>query len=161
MKSLILGMDCGTMYDTEGEIWPAIQSRLSRRTLPRLTDSGCVEYGIQIPLNYTSRLPRSARLGGSLITGSKYGPEGSDIDWIMKGSGSISRGSISSNAIPKVTVIPSSGKLISDSNHGENQMFGSTLYVGDENDNSYDKTRRASIDKWNKHEPIPGIGLVA
>ena len=152
MKTLILGMDCGTMYDTEGEIWPAIQSRLSRRTLPRLTDSGCVEYGIQIPLNYTSRLPRSARLGGSLITGSKYGPEGSDIDWIMKVSGSISRGSVSSNAIPKVTVIPSSGKLISD----ENQKFGSTLYVRDGNDN--DKTRRASIDKWNKHEPIPGIG---
>ena len=155
MKSLILEMDCGSMYDTEGEILPAIQSRLSRRTLPRLTESGCVEYGVQIPTNYTARQPRSARLGGTSITGSKNGPEGNDIDWIMKGSGSISRGSTSLNLIPKVTVIPSSGKLHPASNGDRN--FGSTMNLRD-NDFDRDVSRPDSNDTWNRHRPIPGIG---
>ena len=157
MKILIIEMDCGPMYDIEGEVWPAIQSRLSRRILPRLTDNGYVEYGIQIPLSYTSRLPRSARLGGSTITGSKYGPEGSDIDWVMKGSGSISRGSVSSNTVPTVKVIPSSGRLATSSNNG--QQFGSTLNLRRSDHNS-DTSRPESLDSLNKHKPIPNIGYV-
>ena len=155
MKSLIIEMDCGSMYDTEGEILPAIQSRLTRRILPRLTDSGCVEYGVQIPSNYTSRQPRNARLGGSSITGSKYGPEGNDIDWIMKGSGNTSSGSTGLNLIPKVTVIPSSGKQHQATN--ENHKFGSTASVGG-NDYANDILLPSSNDNWNRHRPIPGIG---
>ena len=155
MKSLILEMDCGSMYDTEGEIFPAIHSRLIRRILPRLTDSGCVEYGVQIPTNYTSRLPRTASLGGSSITGSKYGPEGSDIDWIMKASGSISKGSTGVNLIPKVTVIPSSGKLHPPSN--EDHKFGRKMSVNS-NQHTGDLSRPSSNENWNRHRPIPGIG---
>ena len=150
-------MDCGSMYDIEEEIFPAIQSRISRRILPRLTENGLVEYGVQIPSNYTARLPRSARLGGSSITGSKYGPEGNDVDWIMKGSGSISRGSTSMNTVPKVTVIPSSGKPSLQSRTNDNQQFGSTLDV-QEDDYNGNQSRRSSQGSWNKHSPIPGIG---
>ena len=157
MKSLILQMDCGSMYDIEEETFPAIQSRISRRILPRLTENGLVEYGVQIPSNYTARLPRSARLGGSSITGSKYGPEGNDVDWIMKGSGSISRGSTGLNAIPKVTVIPSSGKQSLQSPINDNQQFGSSLDVQEDEYNG-NKSRRSSQDNWNRHAPIPGIG---
>ena len=157
MKSLILQMDCGSMYNIEEEIFPAIQSRISRRILPRLTENGLVEYGVQIPLNYTARLPRSARLGGSTITGSKYGPEGNDVDWIMKGSGSISRGSTGLNAIPKVTVIPSSGKQSLQSPINDNQQIGSSLDIQDDDFNG-NQSRRSSQDDWNRHAPIPGIG---
>ena len=150
-------MDCGSMYDIEEETFPAIQSRISRRILPRLTENGLVEYGVQIPSNYTARLPRSARLGGSSITGSKYGPEGNDVDWIMKGSGSISRGSTGLNAIPKVTVIPSSGKQSLQSPINDNQQFGSSLDVQEDEYNG-NKSRRSSQDNWNRHAPIPGIG---
>ena len=156
MKALILDMDCGSMYDIDEEIFPAIQSRISRRILPRLTENGLVEYGVQIPSNYTARLPRSAKLGGSSITGSKYGPEGNDIDWIMKGSGSISRGSGGTNGIPKVTVIPSSGKQSLQTPVNDNYQFGSTLDVKDEDNNN--RSRRSSQDDWNRHAPIPGIG---
>ena len=137
-------MDCGSMYDTSGEILPAIQSRLSRRILPRLTDNGCVEYGIQIPVNYRdSRFPRH---GGSSMSGSKFVPEGTDIDWIMKGSGSISRGSAGSNIIPKVTVNPGSGKSL---------QATSTLSLRTD---EYTNDIQASQDTWNRHSLIPGIG---
>ena len=157
MKSLILNMDCGVMYNIEEEIFPAIQSRISRRILPRLTENGLVEYGVQIPSNYTARLPRSAKLGGSSITGSKYGPEGNDIDWIMRGSGSISRGSGGVNGIPKVTVIPSSGKQSLQTPVNDNHQYGSTLDIRED---EYDgkRSRRSSQENWNRHAPIPGIG---
>ena len=155
MKSLIIEMDCGSMYDTEGEVLPAIQSRLARRTLPRLTENGCVEYGVQIPTNYTARLPRTAKLGGNSITGSKYGPEGNDIDWIMKGSGSISRGSTGLNSIPTVTVIPSSRKPLPSPNNVSQR--GNILNEYDD-DHADDVSRPSSQDNWNRHRPIPGIG---
>ena len=175
MQTLILKMDCGSMYDTNEDIWPALQSRLSRRILPRLTHNGIVEYGIQVPSNYTPRitLPRP---GGTKISGNKPGPEGIDIDWILKGSGSLSRGSTGSNVIPQVTITTGSGNSLLPTS--QRSQFGSTLSLRNEEYTDQDSYRSkpgtqhvrsmgkngeddvpgyAPRDSWNRHRPIPGI----
>ena len=176
LQTIILEMDCGSMYDTAGEVLPAVQSRLSRRILPRITEEGCVQYGVQIPQNYASRLPRSARVGANISSGSKFGPEGIDIDWILKGSGSLSRGSTGSNVIPQVTVTTGSGNSLLPTS--QRSQFGSTLSLRNEEYTDQDSYRSkpgtqhvrsigkngendvpgyAPRDSWNRHRPIPGI----
>ena len=44
-------MDKG-LYDDMDEICEAVHYRLSRKLLPRITEDGYVEYGLQIPHNY-------------------------------------------------------------------------------------------------------------
>ena len=63
----------------------AVQARLSRRQLPRITADGLVEYSLQIPrsaMRYTSS--GRGRGSGSPIRGGhkKYG---ADIEWILAG----------------------------------------------------------------------------
>ena len=63
----------------------AVQARLSRRQLPRITADGLVEYSLQIPrsaMRYTSS--DRGRGSGSPIRGGhkKYG---ADIEWILAG----------------------------------------------------------------------------
>ena len=154
MQTLILKMDCGSMYDTNEDIWPALQSRLSRRILPRLTHNGIVEYGIQIPSNYTPRI-KLPRPGGSSISGNKPGPEGIDIDWIMKGTGSLSRGSSGSYVIPKVTINPGSGKLLQSTN--TSPQIEKTMSLC-EDEYIDDISSSASQDPWNRNKRLPGIG---
>ena len=72
----------------------AVSYRISRKVLPKITDEGYVEYGLQIPFNYQTR----AMAGGSSRAGNRKKTTltsefGADIDWILKASGSISRGS--------------------------------------------------------------------
>ena len=61
----------------------AVQARLSRRQLPRITADGLVEYSLQIPrsaMRYTSGRGRGS---GSPIRGHKK--YGADIEWILAG----------------------------------------------------------------------------
>ncbi len=65
----------------------AVQARLSRRQLPRITQDGLVEYSLQVPRSailFTNKANSSAKRGlsQSPIHSKKYG---ADIDWILAG----------------------------------------------------------------------------
>ena len=55
----IQDMDKG-LYDDDEEIIEATHYRLSRKVLPRITDEGYIEYGLQIPHNYQTRAANNA-----------------------------------------------------------------------------------------------------
>ena len=61
----------------------AVQARLSRRQLPRITADGLVEYSLQIPRS-AMRFTNSSRgrSGSPIIRNKKYG---ADIEWILAG----------------------------------------------------------------------------
>lgn len=66
----------------------AVQARLSRRQLPRITQDGLVEYSLQIPTSAIRRASGSGSGGGrgrseSPVHARKYG---ADIDWILAGT---------------------------------------------------------------------------
>lgn len=79
------------IYDDVDEICEAVHYRLSRKVLPKITEEGYVEYGLQIPYNYQSRSVSSER--PSRKSSNDFGK---DVDWILKGAGSVSRGSAGS-----------------------------------------------------------------
>ncbi len=62
-------------YEKGSGVLDAVQTRLSRRQLPRVTEEGLVEYSLQIP---------SSAVRGSAAS---HQPEsyGADIDWILAG----------------------------------------------------------------------------
>ena len=65
----------------------AVQARLSRRQLPRITQDGLVEYSLQVPCSASISLQRSrgtSRRGRSEspVHAKKYG---ADIEWILAG----------------------------------------------------------------------------
>ena len=92
-------MDKG-LYDDDEEIIEATHYRLSRKVLPRITDEGYIEYGLQIPHNYQTRAANNAvdsrnsrNTNSNKKSSSDFGP---DVNWILRGSGSVSRGSAGS-----------------------------------------------------------------
>ena len=85
-------MDKG-LYDDVDEICQAVHYRLSRKVLPRITEDGYVEYGLQIPHNYQTRAASISVQIPSSKSKTEFGP---DVEWILRGSGSTSRGSAGS-----------------------------------------------------------------
>ena len=66
----------------------AVQARLSRRQLPRITQDGLVEYSLQVPRSavpnkngHSANGPRGR--SESPVHGRKYG---ADVDWILAGT---------------------------------------------------------------------------
>ena len=59
----------------------AVQARLSRRQLPRITQDGLVEYSLQIPVSALRRAESTGR-STTPVPPQKYG---ADIDWILSG----------------------------------------------------------------------------
>ena len=90
--SCIEDMDKG-LYDDVDEICQAVHYRLSRKVLPRITEDGYVEYGLQIPHNYQTRAASISVQIPSSKSKTEFGP---DVEWILRGSGSTSRGSAGS-----------------------------------------------------------------
>ena len=82
------------IYDDVEEICEAVHYRLSRKVLPKITDEGYIEYGLQIPYNFQTRstYQQNQKTFGDAIK-ADYGP---DVDWMLRGSGSLSRGSAGS-----------------------------------------------------------------
>ena len=60
----------------------AVQARLSRRQLPRITADGLVEYSLQIPRSALRYNTSSRGRSGSPLRNKKYG---ADIEWILAG----------------------------------------------------------------------------
>ena len=56
----------------------AVQARLARRQLPRVTGEGLIEYALQMPSSAPARRPSPARPAQP----SRWG---SDVDWILAG----------------------------------------------------------------------------
>ena len=88
------------LYDEEEEILEATHYRLSRKVLPRITEEGYIEYGLQIPHNYQTRAAnnntsRSRSKSKNSLNNIKT-DLGPDVNWILRGSGSVSRGSAGS-----------------------------------------------------------------
>ena len=65
----------------------AVQARLSRRQLPRITQDGLVEYSLQIPRSAIAYANKNGRGRSTSPTHKKYG---ADIDWILSGTFSFS-----------------------------------------------------------------------
>ena len=80
ISPLIHAVDQVELNMEEDGVMKAVQARLARRRLPRLNDDGLVEYATPIPTSATSR---------NNPTVSKE----NDVQWIMKGTGSITTGS--------------------------------------------------------------------
>ncbi|XP_064484174.1 TOG array regulator of axonemal microtubules protein 1-like [Ornithodoros turicata] len=64
-------------YDGGEGLWAALQTRLSRRTLPSCSPNGMVTYALSLPLSGAV-----AKRSGS--------PSGLDVDWVVAASGSTS-----------------------------------------------------------------------
>ena len=88
-------------YDTQDDVMAAVKARLARKMLPKVNEDGFVEYGLIIPNNQFQKNPaakidnnrrRNNRNGGNNIL------EGADIDWIMKGTGGLSKGTSATNS---------------------------------------------------------------
>merc|ERR1719376_1167228 len=98
-------MDVGNMFDTQGEVLRAVQVRISKRLLPKINEEGCVEYGVLVPASKAKN--RGQGRGG-----------GADIEWIMKGSGSLSKCGIENPNHKKATNFGGSLRnLASESHH--------------------------------------------
>ena len=65
-------------YEKGSGVLDAVQTRLSRRQLPRITEEGLVEYSLQIP---TAAIRGSA----SANPAARQQSYGADIDWILAG----------------------------------------------------------------------------
>ena len=131
------------LYDDVDEICEAVHYRLSRKVLPKITDEGYVEYGLQIPHNYQTRSTSST--SGQLKK--DYGP---DVDWILRGSGTVSRGSAGS-------VHQALGV-----NGASGQVYGSQVSLRRSRSSDADYcsgNSPAKKNSWNRKEPIPKIRL--
>ena len=93
------------IYDDVEEICEAVHYRLSRKVLPKITEDGYVEYGLQIPYNFQTR---SIDQKTSKEIKTDYGP---DVDWVLRGSGSLSRGSAGSIHAHSLGINGSSGQI--------------------------------------------------
>jgi hypothetical protein len=136
------------LYDDVDKIMDAVQYRLSRKVLPRFIDEGFIEYGLQIPYNYQTRAASSFSHKKSRNGTDALGP---DVEWILRGSGSVSRGSAGS-VTHNLGVNGASGQL-----YGSNVSLESSRNT----DSSLKKGQRSSslgtADSWNPHTPIPRI----
>ncbi|XP_022090984.1 TOG array regulator of axonemal microtubules protein 1-like isoform X2 [Acanthaster planci] len=80
IQPLIHAVDQVELNMDEDGVMKAVQARLARRRLPRLNEDGLVEYATAIPTSATSRNNPSMS-------------KENDVQWIMKGTGSITSGS--------------------------------------------------------------------
>ena len=178
----IQDMDKG-LYDDDEEIIEATHYRLSRKVLPRITDEGYIEYGLQIPHNYQTRAANNAvdsrnsrNTNSNKKSSSDFGP---DVNWILRGSGSVSRGSAGS-LNHSLGVNGASGQIYgsnvslqsfrnSDSS-GSTRSTNTTITSSKNNDTN--RRRRSSstgttsgstgssssiANNWNRKYPIPKI----
>ncbi len=90
-----IGVKINSSYDSADDVSAAVQCRLSRRQLPRITREGFVEYGLQVTPPHPAQGRRGGR-GGLGLSNSQS--EGADVEWILKGTGNLSRGTSSSSA---------------------------------------------------------------
>ena len=84
------------IYDDVDEICEAVHYRLSRKVLPRVTEEGYVEYGLQIPYNYHTRISQQQATNSNGKNANHHPDWGKDVDWILRGAGTVSRGSAGS-----------------------------------------------------------------
>lgn len=150
-------MDKG-LYDDVDEICEAVHYRLSRKVLPRITEDGYVEYGLQIPHNYQTRAA-SISLVQQNSKKTEFGP---DVEWILRGSGSVSRGSAGS-VHQSLGVNGASGELYgsnaslmsrnTDSSGSKNGSGGKRVLERSESFSS----AGSSSDNWSRKPPIPQI----
>ena len=71
-------------FEKGAGVLTAVQARLARRQLPRVTGEGLVEYALQVPSTATSRADWSQSSQSRPTAGSpKWG---SDVDWILAGN---------------------------------------------------------------------------
>uniref|UniRef100_A0A8D0GG83 TOG array regulator of axonemal microtubules 1 n=1 Tax=Sphenodon punctatus TaxID=8508 RepID=A0A8D0GG83_SPHPU len=69
---LFKAVDAVELQDNGDGVMHAVQARLARKTLPKLTEQGFVEYAVP--------MPSSAHGRGSLL------PHGADTDWLLEGN---------------------------------------------------------------------------
>ena len=150
-------MDKG-LYDDVDEICQAVHYRLSRKVLPRITEDGYVEYGLQIPHNYRAvsipvQIPSKSK--------SEFGP---DVEWILRGSGSTSRGSAGS-VHQSLGVNGASGQLYGSAGSLQSRntdSSGSKTGSGTSTGGTKRRLERSesfsgSGSEWNRKMPIPQI----
>ena len=163
------------LYDDDEEIIDATHYRLSRKVLPRITDEGYIEYGLQIPHNYQTRAANNA--GGNSRNNSKNNSNGGgnknksdfgpDVNWILRGSGSVSRGSAGS-LNHSLGVNGASGQIygsnVSLQSFRNSDSSGSTRSTTTTTKNNADRRRSSSTgsgianyNNWNRKYPIPKI----
>ena len=65
-------------FEKGAGVLTAVQARLARRQLPRVTSEGLIDYSLQIPSTAVRSDWKPQRGGGA----SKWG---SDVDWILAG----------------------------------------------------------------------------
>ncbi|XP_059088939.1 TOG array regulator of axonemal microtubules protein 1-like [Tigriopus californicus] len=133
------------MYDKPDDVRKAVQHRINRRQLARITDEGFVEYGLLIPHTYYTQQTHS--LHGRR---SKYKTvlEGADVEWILKGSGGISRGT----AGQFLGITSSAGAL--GSNISLQSLRSVSGHSNRDRSNSFDYDSGSSL---NGHSKIPEI----
>lgn len=73
-----------THFERGAGVLNAVQARLSRRQLPRITQDGLIEYSLQIPATALRKINHDHGRGGVSPTppARRYG---ADIDWILSG----------------------------------------------------------------------------
>ena len=71
-----------THFERGQGVLNAVQARLSRRQLPRITHDGLVEYSLQIPASALRRVEATAPSGRPTTPVQRYG---ADVDWILSG----------------------------------------------------------------------------
>ncbi len=69
--------------EKHSDLEAAVHMRTSRRQLPRVTDDGYVEYGLQVPTDYYAM--KNGRHKQAVDVGA-------DVEWILKAGGVVSRG---------------------------------------------------------------------
>lgn len=126
------------IYDDVDEICEAVHYRLSRKVLAKVTEDGYVEYGLQIPHNFQTRAANRSRKNSQEFD--------KDVEWILKGSGTVSRGSAGS-VHHSLGINGASGHLYG-SNVSLRRNSGSSGSI---------KNRSSSQSSWNRQRPIPKI----
>ena len=97
MQKAIENME-GNLYDDISEIVEAVQARLARKQLAKITDEGHIEYGLIIPQGKRKSFRVTKGQRTKKFTKKKEEEE-KDIEWIIKGSGLLSKGTTGSNPL--------------------------------------------------------------
>jgi hypothetical protein len=86
----------------------AVHARTARKQLPRVTDDGYVEYGLQVPQDYFAKKNNN---GNRRSKGQQQEAGGADVEWILRASGVVSRGTPNFfNPPPTTTAAPQSAR---------------------------------------------------